>query len=112
MASLHDSPDELMALVRKQSALLSGGQRRVVEFFVSHCDRAVFLTSLQVAHEAGVSEATVVRTARALGFAGYPQFRTAFRGYFVERMSTVTRVRLTAAPRRSIADIIDGRAPR
>lgn len=108
MASVHGSPDELMALVRRQSARLSGGQRRVVEFFMGHCDRAVFLTSLGVASEVGVSEATVVRTARALGFAGYPQFRDAFRGYFVERMSTVTRVRLTAAPRRSVGEIIDG----
>src|SRR5688572_19373172 len=89
--------EELIDIVRRQSAKLSGGQRKVVELFVSQCDRAVFLTSLQVAQEAGVSEATVVRTARALGFTGYPQFRTAFRSYFVERMSTVTRVRLTAA---------------
>jgi DNA-binding MurR/RpiR family transcriptional regulator len=99
--------DELIALVRRQSSDLSEGQRKVVEFFVTHCDRAVFLTSLEVARETGVSEATVVRTARALGFGGYPEFRTAFRSYFVERMSTVTRVRLTAAPRRSVLDIID-----
>ncbi len=99
--------EELIDVVRRQSTKLSAGQRKVVELFVSHCDRAVFLTSLQVAQEAGVSEATVVRTARALGFRGYPQFRTAFRSYFVERMSTVTRVRLAAAPRRSVGDIID-----
>ena len=99
--------EELIDVVRRRSATLSGGQRKVVDLFVSHCDRAVFLTSLQVAQETGVSEATVVRTARALGFTGYPQFRTAFRSYFVERMSTVTRVRLTAAPRRSVGDIID-----
>jgi DNA-binding MurR/RpiR family transcriptional regulator len=74
---------------------------------VGHCDRAVFLTSTQMAREVSVSEATVVRTARALGFSGYPEFRTAFRTYFVERMSTVTRVRLTAAPRRTESYIID-----
>lgn len=102
-----DSADELMALIRRSSPRLSDGQRRVVDFLVGHCDRAVFLTSLQVAAEVGVSEATVVRTARTLGFPGYPQLRDAFRSYFVERMSTVTRLRLTAAPRRTEADIID-----
>jgi DNA-binding MurR/RpiR family transcriptional regulator len=100
-------PDGLMARIRGLSPTLSRGQRAVVEFFVGHCDRAVFLTSTQMAREVSVSEATVVRTARALGFSGYPEFRTAFRTYFVERMSTVTRVRLTAAPRRTESYIID-----
>lgn len=99
--------EDLMARVRRLAPELSGGQRRVVDFFVGHCDRAVFLTSQRVAAEVGVSEATVVRTARALGFSGYPELLTAFRTYFVERMSTVTRLRLTAAPRRDAADIVE-----
>ena len=45
------------------------------------------------------------RTARALGFSGYPQFREAFRINFLQRMSTVTRVRLSAPARRKEADI-------
>lgn len=96
-----------MASIRRLWPELSRSQRLVADFFLSHCDEAVFLTSLQVARRVAVSEASVVRTARALGFDGYPQFRDAFRTYFVERMSTVTRVRLTAAPRRGDADIID-----
>lgn len=102
-----DAADSLMARIHRLSPDLSRGQRQVVEFFVQHCDRAVFLTSLQVAREVSVSEATVVRAARALGFSGYPEFRTAFQTYFVERMSTVTRVKLTASPRRTESDIID-----
>jgi DNA-binding MurR/RpiR family transcriptional regulator len=58
-----------------------------------------------MAREVGVSEATVVRTARALGFSGYPQFREAFRSNFLQRMSTVTRVRLSAPARRKETDI-------
>lgn len=100
-------PDELMERIRRLSPRLPAGQQKVVECFVAHCDRAVFLTSLQVAREVGVSEATVVRTARALGFEGYPEFRRGFQLYFVERMSTVARVKLTAAPRRTAVDIIN-----
>lgn len=96
-----------MARIRRLWPGLSRSQRQVADFFVTHCDQAVFLTSLQVARHVAVSEASVVRTARALGFDGYPGFRDAFRSYFVERMSTVTRVRLTAAPRRGDADIIN-----
>src|SRR5438046_184701 len=100
------SPDELTARIRRHSPTLSRGQRKVVDFFVGRCEQAVFLTSLGVAREVAVSEATVVRTARALGFPGYPQFRQAFRTYFLQRMSTVARVRLAASPRRKDTDII------
>jgi DNA-binding MurR/RpiR family transcriptional regulator len=93
--------------IRQSMPRLSHGQQRVVELFLTRCDEAVFFTSAQVARAIGVSEATVVRTAYALGFGGYPDLRTAFRSYFVERMSTVTRVRLTARPHRQPSDIID-----
>ncbi len=97
--------DELTARIRRYSSKLSRGQRKVVDFFVERSEQAVFLTSLKVAREVGVSEATVVRTARALGFSGYPQFREAFRTNFLQRMSTVTRVRLSAPARRRETDI-------
>jgi DNA-binding MurR/RpiR family transcriptional regulator len=97
----------LLARVRQLSARLSSGQRKVVELFLTRCDQAVFFTSSQVARATSVSEATVVRAARALGFGGYPGLRSAFQSYFVERMSTVTRVKLTAKPRREASDIID-----
>lgn len=98
--------DELTARIRRYSPKLSRGQRKVVDFFAERSEQAVFLTSLKVAREVGVSEATVVRTARALGFAGYPQFRDAFRSSFLQRMSTVTRVRLSAPARRKETDIV------
>jgi len=97
--------DELTARIRRHSVRLSGGQRKVVDFFVGRSEQAVFLTSLQVAREVGVSEATVVRTARALGFSGYPEFRQAFRTSFLQRMSTVTRVRLSAPARGKESEI-------
>jgi len=97
--------DELTARIRRYSPKLSRGQRKVVDFFTGRSEQAVFLTSLKMAREVGVSEATVVRTARALGFSGYPQFREAFRSSFLQRMSTVTRVRLSAPARRKETDI-------
>jgi DNA-binding MurR/RpiR family transcriptional regulator len=97
--------DELTARIRRYSPKLSRGQRKVVDFFTGRSEQAVFLTSLKMAREVGVSEATVVRTARALGFSGYPQFREAFRSNFLQRMSTVTRVRLSAPARRKGTDI-------
>jgi len=104
-AGLGVAADELMARIRRHSPKLSRGQRKVVDLFVGQSEQAVFLTSLSVARAVGVSEATVVRTARALGFGGYPQFREAFRTNFLQRMSTVARVRLSAPARRKETDI-------
>jgi DNA-binding MurR/RpiR family transcriptional regulator len=105
--SAPSAPDVLLERIRRVSPTLPRQQQQVVEYFLSHCDQAVFSTSTQVGRAVSVSEATVVRTARALGFGGYPQFRAAFQTYFVDRMSTVTRVRLTAARARKESDIID-----
>jgi DNA-binding MurR/RpiR family transcriptional regulator len=104
-AGLGVAADELMARIRRHSPKLSRGQRKVVDLFVGRSEQAVFLTSLSVARAVGVSEATVVRTARALGFGGYPQFREAFRTNFLQRMSTVARVRLSARARHKETDI-------
>src|SRR5262245_39758432 len=103
-ADLGIAADELTARIRQHSTKLSRGQRKVVDLFVGQSEQAVFLTSLSVARAVGVSEATVVRTARALGFSGYPQFRQAFRTSFLQRMSTVARVRLSAPARRKETD--------
>lgn len=105
--SAPNAPDALLARIRRVSPALPRGQQQVVEFFLSHPDQAVFFTSTKMARAVSVSEATVVRTARALGFTGYPQLRAAFQTYFVDRMSTVTRVRLTATRARKESDIVE-----
>jgi 2-methylcitrate dehydratase PrpD len=72
----------------------------------------VFLSSRQVAEELSISEATVVRTARALGFDGYPELRTALRSYLLARKPAVVAASSTVsaapwAPRiRSIAEVL------
>jgi DNA-binding MurR/RpiR family transcriptional regulator len=86
---------------------LPAGQRKVVEFFITHYDEAVFQTSSQVARALALSEATVVRTARAVGFKGFREFRLAFRTYFLERQTTVGRVKATTAAHRSEVEIIE-----
>jgi 2-methylcitrate dehydratase PrpD len=104
--------EALTERVRRRSAKLSKGQRKVVEFLLGDCDRAVFLASRQVAEELSVSEATVVRTARALGFSGYPELRTALRSYLLARKSAVVAPSATVSnapwtPRvRSIAEVL------
>ena len=50
---------------------LSKQNKRVCAFFIHNHLKAAFLTTAEVAEQAGVSPATVVRFAVAMGFSGY-----------------------------------------
>ncbi len=58
---------------------LSPTQRRVVQSMLDSLPDVAFMSTVDVAELAGVSQPTVVRLASALGFSGYPEFRTAVR---------------------------------
>ncbi|MCL6451813.1 MAG: MurR/RpiR family transcriptional regulator, partial [Acetobacteraceae bacterium] len=50
---------------------LTEGERAVAQYIVDHYQRAAFLSSVELGLAAGVSDTTVVRLARALGYSGY-----------------------------------------
>ncbi len=56
---------------------LQRSERRVAEVLLADLAAAVELTAQELADEAGAGRATVVRTAQALGYDGYPQLRVA-----------------------------------
>jgi DNA-binding MurR/RpiR family transcriptional regulator len=56
-------------------ALLSAAERKVAEYLRNHGPDAIFATAGQIAAAAGTSDATVVRTARSLGYSGLLELR-------------------------------------
>jgi DNA-binding MurR/RpiR family transcriptional regulator len=58
---------------------LSPVQRRIAHYLTEHLDEAIFLSSVELAERAGVSQPSVTRFAMVLGFAGYPELRQALR---------------------------------
>ncbi|MEU4536821.1 MurR/RpiR family transcriptional regulator [Streptosporangium sp. NPDC023825] len=58
---------------------LSPVQRRIARYLGDHLSEAVFLSSVELADRAGVSQPSVTRFAVVLGFAGYPELRQALR---------------------------------
>ena len=68
---------QVRKLLEAQYPGLTAQQRRAADYLLSH-QRTVFSLSVQeLAREADVSEATLVRFARRLGFDGYLEMRTA-----------------------------------
>ncbi len=85
---------------------LTPSQRRIMQYIVDNYEEAIFLTASQLAHSVGVSEATVVRLAQALGFDGYPGMQSKFREGLQNRLSTVTRLEHTVDHVRQVGDVV------
>jgi DNA-binding MurR/RpiR family transcriptional regulator len=65
----------LIQLIEAQAATLTPAQRELARHVTENYQSVAFATVAELARAARVSEATVVRFAVALGFAGYPAFQ-------------------------------------
>lgn len=62
----------ILERIRQQYPQLSRSQRRLADFLVGSYQSAAFMTAARVAEAVGVNEATVIRFAQRLGYAGFP----------------------------------------
>jgi DNA-binding MurR/RpiR family transcriptional regulator len=77
MEQTRAASQQLLALL--DGRRLSPTQRRIAQYLIDHLSEAAFLTSVDLAERAGVSQPAVSRFATALGFSGYPALREALR---------------------------------
>ena len=79
MTDTHPAPAELSASARLAAAArsLKPNQYKVAQYALDNLDTVVDMTAQEVSEKVGVGRATVVRTAQALGYEGFPQFRVA-----------------------------------
>jgi DNA-binding MurR/RpiR family transcriptional regulator len=70
---------------------LSKSQRIVTEFLLTHGIDVVYLSAARIAKLVQVNRSTVVRTAQALGYNGFPDMQAALQAHFLSRLSSVER---------------------
>ncbi len=70
---------------------LSKSQQQVTEFLLTHGIDVVYLSAARIARLVGVNRSTVVRTAQALGYDGFPALQAALQAHFLSRLSSVER---------------------
>ncbi|HET9169520.1 MAG TPA: MurR/RpiR family transcriptional regulator [Actinospica sp.] len=91
--------EQLLALL--DGRRLSPAQRRIAQYLIDNLSEAAFLSSVDLAERAGVSQPAVSRFATALGFSGYPALREALRpivlGSIAESPQDVRRNEFQAA---------------
>ncbi|MBK8028033.1 MAG: MurR/RpiR family transcriptional regulator [Chloroflexi bacterium] len=69
---------------------LSDSQRAVIEFLLTHGVEAIYMSSSQIAEHVAVNRSTVIRTAQAVGFAGFSELQTALQQHFSRQYGGLT----------------------
>jgi Transcriptional regulators len=66
---------DVLNLIKRNCSRLSSSQTKVASYIMAYPEKVLDYTALQIAKEADVSEATVVRFCREIGYKGYPEFK-------------------------------------
>lgn len=81
---------------------LTKSEQHIASYFLSNHDEAAFLPAVELAERLGVSQATVVRFARSVGYESFPQLRRVLQEIFRVKVTPATRLQ------RKLADLKSG----
>jgi DNA-binding MurR/RpiR family transcriptional regulator len=87
------SPAGFNQLISERFSSLTKSEKRIANYLNQNQDEAAFLSAGEIAEQLELSEATMVRFARNLGFDGYPAMRLALQDNFRHRMIHSARLR-------------------
>ena len=102
-----DQSNDFNHLVTSHIHLLTKSEKRIADFMRRSQDEAAFLSAAEIAERLGLSEATMVRFARTLGFGSYPALREALQENFRQRMTHSARLRSRLDDLREAGDIFE-----
>jgi len=71
---------------------LTKSEKQIANFLRNNQNDAAFLAASEIAESLDISEATVVRFARTLGYSSYPAMRASFQDAFKTRLSHSSRI--------------------
>jgi DNA-binding MurR/RpiR family transcriptional regulator len=93
-------------LFKEKTDNLTRSQRKLLEYILSNDQESVFLKIKDLAKRVNVSQATVVRLSRALGFKGFPEFQQEMRLRFRNKLMTTSRLQRTVNKGRDEGDVL------
>jgi len=87
-----DELSEFRRQLEKSLPRLTKSEQRIASFLLSNHDEAAFLSAAELAQQLGMSEATVVRFARSIGYKSFPELRRTLQGIFRVRVTPASRL--------------------
>src|SRR5512135_876784 len=101
------NPVGFSQLISERYPQLTKSEKRIASFLNQNQDEAAFLPAGEIAKRLQLSEATMVRFARSLGFDNYPSMRVALQESFRHRMTHSSRLRSRLDDLREAGDIFE-----
>ena len=78
------SAESIEQLIKDHYHLLSKGCKRVASYVLDNYNMVALLSSVELAERVGVSDTTVIRFSKSLGFNGYAEFKRSLRSNVYE----------------------------
>jgi DNA-binding MurR/RpiR family transcriptional regulator len=98
---------EFSQLLANHYDQLTKSERRIADYLRQNHDEAAFLPAADIAKHLDISEATMVRFARTIGFDNYPAMRTVLQSDFRHRVTHSARLRSRLDDLREAGDIFE-----
>ncbi|UOR01454.1 MurR/RpiR family transcriptional regulator [Leucobacter allii] len=104
-----DNPGDVLERIRERLPRLTAGESRIAQYIAEQPEQALLMSAVQIGETLGASDMTVLRTARALGYTGWPELRRALGSHLALTVHPATRLstRLTVTRRESHASLLD-----
>jgi|WetSurMetagenome_2_1015567.scaffolds.fasta_scaffold29428_3 DNA-binding MurR/RpiR family transcriptional regulator len=101
------NPVGFSQLISECFSQLTKSEKRIANYLNQNQDEAAFLSAGEIADRLQLSEATMVRFARTLGFDNYPAMRVALQDSFRHRLTHSSRLRSRLDDLRAGGDIFE-----
>ena len=93
MSATHfPTPTDFNQIISERFDGLTKSEKHIARYLLRHQDEAAFMAASELAERLELSEATVVRFARALDFGGFPEMRSALQSSFRSRVTHSARL--------------------
>jgi DNA-binding MurR/RpiR family transcriptional regulator len=103
----NQNPISFSQLISEVFPRFTKSEKRIANYLNQNQDEAAFLSTGEIAERLQLSEATMVRFARTLGFESYPAMRVALQENFRHRLTHSARLRSRLDDLRSEGDIFE-----
>lgn len=107
MATLNRKGIDFTQLISDQFNSLTKSEKIIANFLRKNQEESAFLSAGEIARRLDLSEATLVRFARTLGFCSYPAMRAVLQENFRQRVTHSTRLRGRLAEMRQNGGIFE-----
>lgn len=105
MQQIEQHPYDVMARIRTAYDSLTKSQQKVAEFLLTHGVEVVYLSAARIAEMLDVNRSTVIRTAQAIGYNGFPEMQAALQAQLLSGIGSAERYQFGS--RQLIEDITE-----